>query len=1502
MVGEHVLYLPFETSRPFWSLWAMDVVMAEEEPAQAEDRDAAFQMPWKVATIQELGQRAYLREEDGLPEWLWGRIHEFLGVQTDSFKFLKSSLKGLRDFLQQEAQVDPLEVRYTSGKTLQAGRQWKDHTLESRALVGLCFWTLTNKPIREPVKLKAFSLLQKLGAKALEQGIRSGSKMDGMVVDLEGVAHYECLELVAPHFVKGLDRLWEHCPGARAMWKKLRGVVWHGYCISTAIDLASFSDLLFFVGYLAAHPTLHMGQQNMWLCCGKLMLPTLVNLCGHWLDDIATELANLELSALPALKTRYGNVCKTMDPVNRMILLKKLQDEKVHRRRVSKTHDLQPLQSPWARHEHYLDCVLHARSLLSEFPVQPLQLSISFDPGNYDGKQISAGVAYNAPANKAGYLLNQTLGKLMVSEIDDSLVQKAKQRKLTRISGFNELRGLDAMLVHSLGVGIKDFAVPEGLLLQPLKPTQVRLRADDGHVYIVDTKASEVKREVGPTINLSELKVLVTLSDQGPLNVTSLNFMMYSQHAHLCVCLWDPYHRGWNDIKTAAKRSKRYRTTLELTCLFNTNYGPWTSSQWWFRKRAALEEFLSSTTISSNHWNTFEPLISLERRMVQPTDEGDRVDLLNSLGAIQNCVTKGPLVKLMRWFSFFECCAFWEGDFYATKCVLENESGMGGEDEGAQEEPDDEKDIDDGANDEKAEKEKLAQLKRRLGTYKLAPRLINPVNLATKEILMSVCRATWKEFAERARTIKSPEDVMRMNIRKVGQGAWKEELVGMAHCSLSRDDTIQHLLPEWTFHDNTLQWHTEMLENLLQCRAASLASAFLLPPMRYCHVLSEDAQESKAAQELAVREFQALLSAETLSHTTVVRPLNSMAWRMSPFNRALFIAHEEDMSNKRTSHAKALHLVHTKCLGDSRIIENLHQHGRDLQRSAKNDQFGDTQIMANVLRSGCLEERKVPMVGLTNAQKVVEGAAFLKEPIAKKLATKGHKLTGNLQEMMLPKSRWQTWPSPSPASLFQAVCATEWLMKFCGKPQEYTCSINEAWLSVLAKRGWFLANKTSASLVKVVASCEYAFLGWISEAAPVPHWGGQVAYTLVEKSTGISWYHITDLDEWLVIPTEPRLLTEVRGPVGWVKCGDPMSLQAAMCMEGCATLIVQQMKALVLKLGGTPPKPATKRAYQELLISMCLEKSLQAEALKKVEESGKKETEDSEIDSQFSEVLSDLGKDDGNRQDLKELAQKRQTQKVKRKLAARDKPVEEGKKKKKSKSKGKGKAKGKGKGKKDKKQANKFMAKFAQKFKAGGGKGHPGSAEAAPGLVEEQEPDKPAVVEGKAAVPEGPEKPAVVEGQAAVPEGGEQPGSEEAASPEDKEAEVGKVRAPFKKTHKSPDEILSQITPPYCFIGLGFNDWRFQSSWKLPAKVQEELLPPFSQKSMSKTFYKARPWKEALEEVHRFNWQKFRLVKDHLSLPSNLVVQDPGVIPQNVLDALEPIINSMEEPKKYTKK
>ena len=1466
-------------------------------PPKKKQKSESFDMPWRTATIMELGQRAYIRDSDETAEWLWVRLHEALGMKTDSYKFLKNSLASLKQFLEKDLQVDFGEVRYNPGKTLQDNRQWKDHTLESRALLGFCFWVLRNKPLKEDVKKKACNLLQRLAELAVEKGMQLDSNLEGMVVGMDGIVHYQSLEMKRPHFLKNLGKLLDHCPGAKSMWQTLRGVMWHDHTISTAVDFVSISDLVWFLGYLAAHTTtVHRGKQDLWLCCGKVLLPTLVNQFGAWLDAIAIDLANEELHALPVLKSKFGNVCKTMDPVNRMLLLRKLQGEKVHRRRIGKTHDLQPLESTWSRHEHFLDCVLHARALLKDFECEPLQLSISYDPGNYDGKQISAGVAYNPRSNRAAYLLSQTMGKLMMSDLDEQLIQKAHQRKLTRIPGFNELRSLDAMLVHSLGIGVKDFAVPGGLFVKPLAPTQVRVRGKDGRAYIVDTNTSAAFPEVSPDINLSELKILVTCSDQGPLNVASLNFLMLSSHAHMCLCLWDPYHRGWNDIKGAAKKasSGAYRCILELTTLFNTNYGPFTSSQWFHRKRSALEEFLSSTTVNSQKWQDYEAWICLERRIDQPSCEEDRVALFNSMSALENFVTKGPLVKLMRWFSWFECCAHWQNDFFATKMVLESEAGLG---EMKPEVVESDHDIEQG--NEKTEKEKLSALKKRVGTYNLAPRLITPKNMAIKEILMSVCRHTWKSFAHRASNIRSPEQVMQMNIQNTGQGAWKDELVGMLHCSLSREDTIQHLLPEWSFHEKTVDWHAEQLEELLQARAISLSNTYCTPPMKYCHTLSSSEQEGKLAQALAIKDFGALLNAESAAHQCTVQPLKQMTWRLNPFARAVYVAHDMDQ-HTGSQHAKALHSVYTKSLGDSRIIENIHQHGRDLQRASKNDGVGNTGLFANVLRSGCLEERRVPMVKAPNADKVVEGSAFLQEPISKKLTVKGHKLSGGLQEMMLPKTRHQNWPSPSPSALFQGVCASEWVFNFFGKAkgEEYKCNINLAWLTILAKKGWMVAQRSTSRLLKVVAGSEYAFLGWQAEATPVPL-GSDVVFTLVENKECLSFHHIFDLEDWLFIPTKPRLLTPMRGPLGWERCGDPLPLQSQMCLEGCKLLTNTQLVALVKHLGGEPPKRAKRRELQELVTAMCLGGELQAAALKKIEES-EKTMDSEEIDSQFSEILSDLDKEEGNRQDIQEFKKKKQVQNAKRKLAARDKPVGQKKKKGKGKGRGKGKGKGKGKNKKDpaKKQAKRsFMSNFLKKRKHGGSKvdQEPNQDKVAP---PEPEPIEVPIPDTETSGQMAPPDPEPIEEQTSTLPGEERLECEADGEEETKEKKDNKS---FKKQHRSPDDILSQISPPHCFIGLGFNDWRFQSSWRLPAKVQESLLPPYCQKSMSKTFFKARPWREALTQVHQFNWEKFHLVKDQISLPSSLEVQKPGKVPDHVFEALEPIINKMEEPKSYGK-
>ena len=166
------------------------------------------------------------------------------------------------------------------------------------------------------------------------------------------------------------------------MWSKMKGAKWLGYCISTSPDFVSIADLVAFLAYLQAHPTVTLRHQNPFLCLGKVMLPMLVNLVGLWLDGLCTELANEELRALPILKTKHGNVAKAMEPVNRMLYLQKIKQETVHRRRVGLTHnELQSKESKWSRYEYYLDAVLHAKALEQSFGEGPKQLSVSWDPG-----------------------------------------------------------------------------------------------------------------------------------------------------------------------------------------------------------------------------------------------------------------------------------------------------------------------------------------------------------------------------------------------------------------------------------------------------------------------------------------------------------------------------------------------------------------------------------------------------------------------------------------------------------------------------------------------------------------------------------------------------------------------------------------------------------------------------------------------------------------------------------------------------------------------------------------------------------------------------------------------------------------------------------------------------------------------------------------------------------------------------------------------------------------
>ena len=125
-----------------------------------------------------------------------------------------------------------------------------------------------------------------------------------------------------------------------------------------------------------------------------------------------------------------------------------------------------------------------------------------------------------------------------------------------------------------------------------------------------------------------------------------------------------------------------------------------------------------------------------------------------------------------------------------------------------------------------------------------------------------------------------------------------------------------------------------------------------------------------------------------------------------------------------TSAAHRLQSLCCEHYGDSRLVENAHQHGRDLLRSSKHDTFGLTRIFANTLVSGALEERNICTLSASNADKVRQDNTFLRKGVVKNLTSKGYKLPKDTQQMMQKKQGQHSWPSPTPAGLFQSVAAT----------------------------------------------------------------------------------------------------------------------------------------------------------------------------------------------------------------------------------------------------------------------------------------------------------------------------------------------------------------------------------------------------------------------------------------------------------------------------------------------
>ena len=184
-----------------------------------------------------------------------------------------------------------------------------------------------------------------------------------------------------------------------------------------------------------------------------------------------------------------------------------------------------------------------------------------------------------------------------------------------------------------------------------------------------------------------------------------------------------------------------------MAMIYNLNYGPSGTRQWLQKKKHFRSEFLLRHSWNSAAFRAYVPFICRELGQPEAQTAEELQELFSKIKGLITFQKHGPLVKLMRWFSFFECHEWHSGEVWFTKLLMTN---GGAPDEGLLETDMLNAEVEAGTL---GHKEELRQLKMKMGGWALAPKLITPSTWWQNELLCSLVKPSWTCFSSRARSL-----------------------------------------------------------------------------------------------------------------------------------------------------------------------------------------------------------------------------------------------------------------------------------------------------------------------------------------------------------------------------------------------------------------------------------------------------------------------------------------------------------------------------------------------------------------------------------------------------------------------------------------------------------------------------------------------------------------------------------------------------------------------------
>jgi len=271
----------------------------------------------------------------------------------------------------------------------------------------------------------------------------------------------------------------------------------------------------------------------------------------------------------------------------------------------------------------------------------------------------------------------------------------------------------------------------------------------------------------------------------------------------------------------------------------------------------------------------------------------------------------------------------------------------------------------------------LRALQRTQGNLQTAEEVITEGNIWNMDALRVAVAPLWDANTHRVTTVKTPDSALKYEV-EMALGGWQKELKGIMEGTLHSRDKLEDLgLWGKDDTDKDMLDFVDLILWLARVRAQALCHHSEEPPRLLAALHSTDPEQRRVCTERALSAWTALLDTETLHRNgrcTASGPFAKVVWRFNRWTRAVLSLIE------RGDHAAAKAAVETmfKGFGDEKLIEDVHQHLRDLDGGQRQFKRSPLMRMDAMLHSEVLEKR-----GFVTASPSVEQVAHAERQMDK---------------------------------------------------------------------------------------------------------------------------------------------------------------------------------------------------------------------------------------------------------------------------------------------------------------------------------------------------------------------------------------------------------------------------------------------------------------------------------------------------------------------------------------